>query len=303
LFELRVIEIFTARMKVGDFPGALHTYDGQEAVAVGVCSVLREDDYVFSTHRGHGHALAKGVELKSLMAELNGRSTGICQGFGGSMHIYDPAKGFMGTSGVVGGNLPLCLGTAYSSVVRGSGQVTACFFGEGGSAQGSSHESLNMAAIMRWPVVYVCENNLYAATTHVSVNCPTEDVADRAHAYGIPGIVVDGNDVMAVREAASRAVERARAGDGPTFIECKTYRHKAHCMIIPEHRPLKERDQWKQNDPISRFRSRVLASGAISERGLSEIEQREKEELEEAVRFMEDGPLPDAKTVGLYLWA
>ena len=206
LFELRIIEIYGARIKAGDFPGALHTYDGQEAIAVGVCSLLRQDDYVFSTHRGHGHAIAKGVDLKKMMAELNGRATGASKGYGGSMHIYDPGVGFMGTNGIVGGGLPLCLGTAYASLAQGNDRVTACFFGEGGSAQGSSHESMNMAAIMKLPILYVCENNLYAATTHVSVNCPKEDIADRAASYGFPGHVVDGNDVLAVREVAGRAV-------------------------------------------------------------------------------------------------
>jgi pyruvate dehydrogenase E1 component alpha subunit len=302
-FELKTIEIFAARMKAGDFPGALHTYDGQEAIAVGVCSVLRPDDYVFSTHRGHGHALAKGLDLKKVMAELHGRSTGVSRGFGGSMHLYAPAMGFMGTNGIVGGGLPLSLGTAYASMAQGNGRVTVCFFGEGGSAQGSFHESLNMAAVMKLPILYVCENNLYAATTHVSVNCPLENIADRAAAYGIPGIVVRGNDVLAVRDVTAAAVTRARSGDGPTLIECKTYRHKPHCMVIPEHRPRKEMRAWMNDDPISILKKMLSANGLATENELRAIEDRELELVEAAVQFMKDSPFPDPALLGDCLWA
>ncbi len=302
-FELKLLEIFAARMKAGDFPGALHTYDGEEAVAAGICSVLRDDDYVFSTHRGHGHALAKGVDLKKAMAELNGKATGVSRGFGGSMHLYDPSVGFMGTTGIVGGGLPLCLGTAYASLAQGRDRVTVAFFGDGAQSQGSFHESMNMAAIMKLPLLYVCENNLYAATTYISVNCPLENVADRAKAYGIPGVVVDGNDVLAVREKAEVAVRRARRGEGPTLIECRTYRHRPHCMVIPEHRPRTEMRQWKERDPIPAFAQEVVASGVVTESELSEVEQREVELLDEAVRFMRESPLPDAAALGGSLWA
>ncbi|MCC7499135.1 MAG: thiamine pyrophosphate-dependent dehydrogenase E1 component subunit alpha [Bryobacterales bacterium] len=302
-FELKMVEIFTARMKAGDFPGALHTYCGEEAIAVGVCGVLRPDDYVFSTHRGHGHALAKGADLNKMVAELNGRASGLSRGFGGSMHLYDPSIGFMGTTGVVGGNLPLCLGTAYASVALGGTFVTVAFFGEGAASQGSFHESVNMAAVMRWPVVYVCENNLYAATTHVAVNCPLENIADRAKGYGIPGAVVDGNDVLAVREAAVEAIERARSGCGPTLIECKTYRHHPHCMVIPEHRPPKECREWHAKDPIESFAASLMRIHATTRDTLDAIEAREVGLLEAAVKFMRESPLPDPATVGDYLWA
>jgi TPP-dependent pyruvate/acetoin dehydrogenase alpha subunit len=302
-FELKMVEIFTSRMKAGDFPGALHTYCGQEAIAVGVCSVLRRDDYVFSTHRGHGHALAKGADLNKMVAELNGRATGLSKGFGGSMHLYDPGIGFMGTNGVVGGNLPLCLGTAYAAVAQKRPSVTTVFFGEGAASQGSFHESLNMAAVMRWPVVYVCENNLYSATTHVSVNCPLENVADRARGYGIPGVIADGNDVLAVREVAQEAIDRARNGGGPTLVECKTYRHHPHCMIIPEHRPPQERRQWGDADPIQRFASVLISGGEATREDLDKIEAAEESLLEEAVRFMLASPLPDPADVGRWLWA
>jgi pyruvate dehydrogenase E1 component alpha subunit len=302
-FELKLLEIFAARIKAGDFPGALHTYDGQEAVAVGVCSTLRNDDYVFSTHRGHGHALAKGVDVKAAMAELNGRATGVSRGFGGSMHLYDPAHGFMGTTGIVGGGLPLCLGTAYAALALGNDRVTVSFFGDGAQSQGSFHESLNMAAIMKLPIIYVCENNLYAATTHVSVNCSLENIADRAKAYGIPGVMADGNDVLAVREAAEPAVQRARQGEGPTLIECKTYRHRAHCMIIPEHRPRTEIKQWKERDPILLFAQKLVALGMATDSVLEAVEQQEKDLLEEAVRFMQESPLPSAAALEGSLWA
>lgn len=301
-FELKLLEIFAARMKAGDFPGALHTYDGEEAVAVGICSVLRDDDYVFSTHRGHGHALAKGVDLKKAMAELNGKATGVSHGFGGSMHLYDPSVGFMGTTGIVGGGLPLALGTAYASLAQGNDRVTVAFFGDGAQSQGSFHESMNMAAIQKLPLVYVCENNFYAATTHISVNCPLENIADRAKAYGIPGVVVDGNDVLAVREAAEVAVAGARRGEGPTLIECKTYRHRPHCMIIPEHRPRTEMKQWKERDPIPAFAHRLVASGVATQAELDAVEHHEIELLEEAVRFMRESPLPDPAALEGSLW-
>jgi acetoin:2,6-dichlorophenolindophenol oxidoreductase subunit alpha len=303
-FEYRVMDIFAARMKAGDFPGALHTYVGEEAIAVGVCSVLRADDYVFSTHRGHGHALAKGADLKRVMAELNGRATGISNGYGGSMHLYDPKVGLMGTNGVVGGGLPLCLGTAYASVTLGNGRVTVAFFGEGATAQGSFHESLNMASIMKWPIVYVCENNFYAATTHVSINCPIEDVAGRAAAYGIPGRIVDGNDVLAVRDEASIAVDLARKGNGPTLLECKTYRHHPHCMVIPEHRPPKETRNWKEEkDPIALFAKTLVGTGTATQEMINEIEAHQVELIEQAVRFMEESPLPDPRRLDQMLWA
>ncbi|MCE5309064.1 MAG: thiamine pyrophosphate-dependent dehydrogenase E1 component subunit alpha [Acidobacteriales bacterium] len=302
-FELKMVEIFTTRIKNGDSPGALHTYCGEEAVAAGVCSLLRRDDYVFSTHRGHGHALAKGADLRKVVAELNGRATGLSRGFGGSMHLYDPSIGFMGTTGVVGGNLPLCLGTAYASVAMGKDSVTVAFFGEGAASQGSFHESLNMAAVMHWPIVYVCENNLYAATTHVSVNCPVANVADRAQGYGIPGVVADGNDVLAVRDAAAAAIERARAGFGPTLIECKTYRHHPHCMVIPEHRPPKEIREWRARDPIELFGLKLVAEGVATRADLDDIEAREVRALENAVESMAESPLPDPLAVADFLWA
>jgi len=292
-FELRMTEIFANRMKAGDFPGALHSSEGQEAIAVGVCNALEEDDYVFSTYRGHGHALARGLDLKRVVAELNGKATGVSRGYGGSMHLYAPELHFMGGNGIVGGGLPLALGTAYASVKRGDGRVTVAFFGDGGSSIGLFHESVNMAAVKKWPVIYVCENNQYAATTHVSKNCPIENIADRSKAYGIAGVVVDGNDVLKLLEVTATAAERARQGGGPTLIECKTYRHRAHCMVIPEHRPQQERKAWGQRDPLEHFGELLKQRGIAGDAELGLISDMQVQKLDDAIRFMEESPLPD----------
>lgn len=302
-FELSTMEIFAQRMRAGDFPGALHSSEGQEAIAVGVMSRLRPDDYVFSTYRGHGHAIAKGIPLERVAAEVHGRASGASRGFGGSMHLFWKPLNFMGGNGIVGGGIPLALGTAYAAVKRGSDQVTAVFFGDGAASQGSFHEALNMAALKRWPVIFVCENNLYAATTHVSGNCPLENIADRAAAYGIPGVVADGNDVLAVADTAEAAVARARAGQGPTLIEFKTYRHRAHCMVIPEHRAYQERTTWRERDPIERFAARLLAEGIADQAQLDDIRRQAAARLEQALQFMRESPLPQPTDVDEVLYA
>lgn len=302
-FELSTMEIFAQRMRAGDFPGALHSSEGQEAIAVGVMSRLRPDAYVFSTYRGHGHAIAKGIPLERVAAEVHGRASGASRGFGGSMHLFWKPLNFMGGNGIVGGGIPLALGTAYAAVKRGSDQVTAVFFGDGAASQGSFHEALNMAALKRWPVIFVCENNLYAATTHVSGNCPLENIADRAAAYSIPGVVADGNDVLAVADTAEAAVARARAGRGPTLIEFKTYRHRAHCMVIPEHRPHQERTTWRDRDPIERFAARLLAEGIADQAQLDDIRRQAAARLEQALQFMRESPLPQPTDVDEVLYA
>lgn len=296
-FEVRMTEIFAERIKSGDFPGALHSSEGQEAIAVGVCSALEDGDYVFSTYRGHGHALARGLDLNSVVAEVNGKATGVSRGYGGSMHLYSPELNFMGGNGIVGGGLPLALGTAYASVKRGDGRVTAAFFGDGGASIGLFHESINMAAVKKWPIIYVCENNQYAATTHVSKNCPIENIADRSRAYGIPGIVVDGNDILNVHKITKEAVQRARQGEGPTLIECKTYRHRAHCMVIPEHRPQMERQSWGQRDPIEVFGKSLKEEGVLDELEIQQIYASEDQKLSDAIQFMKESPLPDPATI------
>jgi len=296
-FELKMQELFKKKALRGDFLGALHSCEGQEAVPVGVAAHLRTDDYVFSTHRGHGHALAKGAELKRVVAELLGKATGLSHGWGGSMHLFDSRIGLMGGNGIVGGGLPLALGAGYSSRCRGTDQVTVCFFGDGAASQGSFHESINMAALHGFPILYVCENNLYAATTHVDRNCPIENIADRAAGYGIPGKVVDGNDVLAVHAAASEAVLRARAGEGPTLIECKTYRHRPHCMVIREHRKQDEIRSWKALDPIPRFEARLLADGHLEPGDPDRIAAEIDNQLQEAVEFAQAGALPEPSTI------
>jgi pyruvate dehydrogenase E1 component alpha subunit len=293
-FEQRMIEIFAARMKVGDFPGALHSSEGQEAVPVGTSSQLRDDDYVFSTYRGHGHAIAKGIPINKVVAEVNGKATGASRGYGGSMHLFDKSINFMGGNGIVGAGLPLGLGTAYASVKRGTDQVTVVYFGDGGASQGAFHEALNMAALKKYPIIFICENNLYAATTHVSGNCPIDDIGDRAKAYGIPGPVADGNDLFEVIDTVKTAVDRARAGEGPTLIEFKTWRHRAHCMVIPEHRPSKFRKHWAGRDPIDHIRE-YLTTHQIADP--DQLEADAQEQLDAAVEFMENSPLPDPAEV------
>ena len=304
-FELKMQELFQQKALAGGFLGALHSCEGQEGVAAGVGAALRKDDYVFSTHRGHGHAIAKGLDLNKTVAELLGKETGCSRGRGGSMHLFDPAIGLMGGNGIVGGGLTLALGTAYSALYRGTDQVTVCFFGDGAASQGAFHESLNMAAIEKYPVLYVCENNLYAATTPVGKNCPLENIADRATAYGIPGKTVDGNDVGAVYAAASEAVARARAGDGPTLMECKTYRHRAHCMAFSgsENRQADEIEAWKARDPIQLLESTLLADNVATEEEFGQLRALLQANLDEAVELGMNSAFPDPRTVADGLWA
>lgn len=304
-FELKMQELFQEKAVAGGFLGALHSCEGQEAVAAGVVAALRKDDYVFSTHRGHGHAIAKGLDLNKMVAELLGKETGCSRGRGGSMHLFDPAIGLMGGNGIVGGGLALALGTAYSALYRGTDQVTVCFFGDGGASQGSFHESLNMAALEKYPVVYVCENNLYAATTPITRNCPLENIADRAGAYGVPGSTVDGNDVVAVYRAACEAVARARGGDGPTLLECRTYRHREHCMAFSgsEDRNADEIGAWKAQDPIRRLESTLLGDNPAIQQQFDRMQAELRAELDEAVEFGRNSPFPDPQTVEEGLWA
>lgn len=302
-FERKMLELFKEKSLAGDFLGALHSYEGQEAVAAGIGACLRKDDYMFSTHRGHGHAIAKGLDLKTMAAELLGKETGCSRGRGGSMHLFDVDIGQMGGNGIVGGGLPLALGTGYSALYRGTDQVTVCFFGEGAASLGGFHESLNMAALKKYPILYVCENNQYAATTHVSKNCPIENIADRASGYGIRGRTVDGNDVLAVHEAAAEAVAWARAGNGPVLMECKTYRHRAHCMVIREHRKPEEMESWRQRDPITRFEAKLLADQVVTDADLDRLRAEVETSLDEAVAFGKNSPFPRAETVADGLWA
>jgi pyruvate dehydrogenase E1 component alpha subunit len=288
-FEEKVFELYGQNL----VPGTIHLYPGEEAVAVGVCANLRRDDYITSTHRGHGHCIAKGADLGKTMAEILGKKTGYCKGKGGSMHIADFSLGMLGATAVVGAGIPIAAGAGLSIKLRGTDQVAACFFGEGASNQGTFHEGINMAAVWGLPVVFVCENNLYAMGTRQSIVMTIENIADRAVAYGIHGVTVDGNDVLAVYEAASEAVNRARRGEGPTLIECKTYRQKGHSRFDPAaYRPKDEVEEWLKKDPIPRFKSKLIEMGVLTEEEDEKLRREAAGAVEKAVKFAVDSPFP-----------
>jgi len=287
----------------GNMPGTMHQYNGQEAVAVGVCVNLRRDDYVVSTHRGHGHCIAKGAPLDGLMAELFAKQTGLCRGMGGSMHLVDVKAGFLGTVGIVGAGIPIAAGAGLSAKMRGTDQVTACFFGEGAANTGAFHEGVNLAAVWKLPVVFVCENNLYAVSTHVSKVMLIGDVASRAAAYGIPGMIVDGNDVIAVYKAAHESIKRAREGKGPTLLECKTYRYRGHSRFeLARYRAKEELEEWLKKDPIPRFRAELVRMKVLTESEADDIEQGILEVIEASVRFAEASQPPDPEDVMKYVY-
>jgi pyruvate dehydrogenase E1 component alpha subunit len=289
LFEEKVFELYGQNL----VPGTIHLYVGEEAVAVGVCSTLGEGDYITSTHRGHGHCIAKGADPKRTMAEILGKKTGYCKGKGGSMHIADFNIGMLGATAVVGAGLPIAVGAGLSATLRKTDQVVACFFGEGASNQGTFHESLNIASTWKLPVIFVCENNLYAMGTRQSKAMNVESIADRAAAYGIPGRTVDGNNVLAVYEATCEAVERARRGEGPTLIECKTYRHKGHSRVDPaKYRPKEEVQEWLRKDPVKSFREHLTREHLFAELELESMEKEAAARVDEAVKFALESPYP-----------
>jgi len=299
-FEGRVRDLFAA----GEMPGFVHLYLGEEAVAAGACAALEEDDYITSTHRGHGHIIAKGGDVKRMMAELYGKATGYNKGKGGSMHIAAPSLGILGANGIVGAGLPIATGAGLSARLRGTGRVALCFFGDGASNQGTFHEAVNIASAFDLPVVYVCENNRYGVGTRQCDVRNVEDIADRAVGYGIPGLAVNGNDVIAVYEACREAVERARSGRGPTLIECKTYRWQCHFEGEPDtYRPPEEVAAWKEREPIAPYRAKLLAQGVMSEQEGDAIEKQVIQELDEAVEFARQSPLPEPQTALEDLWA
>lgn len=278
----------------GRIPSTLHLYIGQEAVATGVCGHLRPDDYLLSTHRPHGHAIAKGVAPRAIMAELFAKSTGCCKAKGGSMHVGDIQVGMFPAIAIVGANIPIAAGVGLAARRLGTDRVAVSFFGEGATNEGAFHEGLNMAAIWDLPVVYVCENNLYAASTPVSVAFKIENIADRAAAYGIPGVVVDGNDVESVYQVAGEAIARARRGGGPTLLECKTYRLCGHSRSDPgTYRSKKEEAMWEAKDPIPHLAERLRAMGLATEETLAAIEQEVMALIDEAVAFAEESPPPE----------
>jgi pyruvate dehydrogenase E1 component alpha subunit len=288
-FEEKVSELYGQNL----VPGTIHLYAGEEAVAVGVCANLRRDDYITSTHRGHGHCIAKGARLDKTMAEILGRKTGYCKGKGGSMHIADFSVGMLGATAVVGAGIPIATGAGLSIKLRGTDQVAACFFGDGASNQGTFHEGINLAAVWHLPVVFVCENNLYAMGTRQTRVMLIDNIADRAASYGIPGVVVDGNDVLAVFEATREAVERARRGEGPTLLECKTYRLKGHSRFDPAaYRPKDEVNEWLKKDAIARFQARLLEMGITTESEIQRIIDKARNDVEEATKFALESPFP-----------
>jgi len=302
MFRIRKFEEKTAELfSQGLIPGLVHLYIGEEAVAVGVCSNLTQHDYVVSTHRGHGHCIAKGGDVRKMMAELLGRSTGYCKGRGGSMHIIAPEIGVMGCSGIVGAGIPIAAGLGLASNVKKADTIVACFFGDGASNTGTFHEGLNLAAAWKLPVVFVCENNLYAISVPMKKSTPIENVADRAVAYGIPGIIVNGMDVIAVYEAFREAAERAKAGKGPTLIECKTYRFRGHFEGDPKgggiYRSEEEMTEWRSKCPIFAFKAKLIESKTFTEKEAQEIEQKIVKEIEEATEFAKDSPYPSASEV------
>ncbi len=293
-FEEKAAEFFLAN-KV---PGMIHVSIGQEACAAGVVLALRPDDYVISTHRCHGHAVAKGANLGAMMAEILGRATGSNMGRGGSMHISDPAIGLLGANGIVGGGLPLGPGVGYSIQARGTDQVCVVFFGEGAANEGAFHESLNLASLWQLPVVYVCENNLYAELSHQRLHMRTSDVATRAAAYGMQGVVVDGTDVLAVLDATAAAADKARAGEGPTLVECKTYRWQGHFVGDPQtYRTKEEVQAWMAKDPVRALREFLVDHGIATAGDVDRITAEVDAEVDDAGRFALDSPLPESHTV------
>lgn len=287
----------------GLVPSTLHQYQGQEAVAVGVCSALHIDDLIFSTHRPVGHGIAKGMSLKSIAAELWGKAAGCVGGKGGQMHLTDLSVGMMPSNAIVGANIPIATGAALGFKLRGDDRLAVSFFGDGASNIGAFHEGINLAAVKDAPVVFVCENNQYAASTHVSLATKIENIADRAAGYGIPGVIVDGMDVLAVHTAALEAVRLARNGDGPTLIEAKTYRYKGHSRGDPgNYRTDNELAQWQSRDPISRFRQHLSDVG-IEPELLEAIQKQTDDLVKESVQFAIDAPEPDVHEIYTHVYA
>ena len=292
-FESTAAKLFAE----GKIPGFVHLYLGEEAIAPAVCECLRDDDFITSTHRGHGHIIAKGGDLNLMMAELFGRETGYCKGKGGSMHIADRDKGILGANGIVGAGHCIACGAGLSAKLRGTDQVCVCFFGDGSTNQGTFHESLNMASIWKLPIIFVCENNHYGISMSQDRHQAIKDVADRGAAYNIPGIAVDGNDPMAVYEAAEEAVARARAGKGPTLLECKTYRQHGHFEGDPAiYKPKEEQAAWMEKDPMPRFAGFLVENGVMTAEEVEAVDKQVAKEIEDAIAFADAQPIPGVET-------
>jgi pyruvate dehydrogenase E1 component alpha subunit len=302
LFEERTIQLHSA----GRIPGAIHTSIGQEAAVVGACSALRTDDYITGTHRSHAHPIAKGAELGPLMAELFGKETGICGGKGGSMHLADFRVGSLGETAIVGSALPVAVGAGLSARMRRSDQVCLSFFGDGAANTGAFHEALNLASVWELPVVFFCENNQYALTTSARYATPVEDIASRGAAYRMPGVVVDGQDVLAVREAVVGAAGAARSGRGPSLVEAKTYRFREHAELggvdLSYYRSSEEISRWRERDPIILYEKQLIESGLATPDDSEELRTRVADEVEQAVEFATKSPFPgpDQLYAGLF---
>jgi pyruvate dehydrogenase E1 component alpha subunit len=294
LFEEKVSELFAE----GKLPGFVHLYAGEEAIGVGVCAHLTDRDYITSTHRGHGHCIAKGVEINSMMAEVYGKATGACKGKGGSMHIADVDKGMLGANGIVGAGGPLACGSGLMAKTLGTDQVTVCFFGDGAAEQGTMHEAMNLACCWNLPVVFVCENNGYAESTPWGYHCAAKSIADRATAYDMPGITVDGTDFFAVYEAAEEAIGRARRGEGPSLMECRGFRYYGHfegdaMLYVTEE----EKKRNRARDPIENVKKRAIERGLVSAEQFAEVDAQTTAIIEEAVKFAEESAWPKPEEV------
>ena len=300
-FEEKVHELYLNKRLWGMSP---HLSIGQEAVAVGVCENLTPSDYILTSHRGHGHTLAKGAEMGPMLAELCGKDTGYCKGRGGSMHIADTSSGNLGANGIVGAGLPIAVGVGLSIIYRKTDQVVVCFFGEGATNQGTFHESLNFASVKKLPVIFVCENNIYALSTPITKTCAVEHIADRAAAYNMPGELVDGMDVEAVYEKASSVIERARHAKGPVLLECITYRFFGHGAS--DHRPYRTREEeneWKKRGPLISFKEKIISKIPEMKGVFEKIEKEVDEEVNQAVSFVENSPEPDPADVLKYVYS
>ena len=306
MVRIRLFETEAGKlMEAGAMPGFLHLYVGEEAVAAGVMSTLGDDDQITSTHRGHGHAVAKGAQFRPMYAELFGRVDGYCRGRGGSMHINDLSIGMLGANGVVGAGIPIAAGAAFASQYRGDGGVAVAFFGDGASNIGAFHETANLAAVLRLPVIFVCENNKYAEFTPQNRHMVLEDVRDRAIGYGMPGVVCDGMDALDVRRVAREAVARARAGEGPTLIEAKTYRYYDHQGVKglrKSYRTVEEVEEWKLRDPIDLLEARAIEEGIVEPEVFADTWTRTTAEIEDAIAFAHASPQPEVKDLmsGVY---
>jgi len=288
-FEMKVAELFAA----GRIPGFVHLYAGEEAVATGVCANLGNKDFIISTHRGHGHLIAKGGKIDLMMAELFGKTTGYCKGKGGSMHIADVDLGILGANGIVGAGFPIITGAAFACKYKNTGGVAVCFFGDGASNRGTFHEALNLASIWKLPAVYICENNMFGMSVHQKDHMNIADIANRAAGYGIPGVSIDGNDVTTVYEAAADAIKRARNGEGPSLIECKTWRHRGHFEGDPSiYKKPEEQEAWLKKDPIPKLGTKLIALKYASQVDLDQIRADVEAKVEAAVKFAQESPNP-----------